>query len=105
MRDLNYDFKQLCHQYQDGSIATQADRDRTLTLFVGQLYESGYQKLRAKGLKPKLITALVDRWKTEELSAGTINRLALGETCASYRKATGRREFGTTTNDNGLANG
>ena len=32
MRDLNYDFKQLCRRNRDGSFATQADREHIVDL-------------------------------------------------------------------------
>ncbi len=41
MRDLNYDFKQLCRHNRDGSYATQADREHILDLCADQLYEMG----------------------------------------------------------------
>ena len=77
MRDLNYDFKQLCRHNRDGSYATQADREHILDLIADQLYEMGFRGLRAHGLKPKHIEKLVERWLTEKRSPGTIkNRMA-----------------------------
>src|SRR2546426_339746 len=38
MRDLNYDFKQLCRRNRDGSYATQADREHILDLCADQLH-------------------------------------------------------------------
>jgi len=77
MRDLNYDFKQLCRHNRDGSYATQADREHILDLIADQLYEMGFRGLRAHGLKPKHIERLIERWLTEKRSPGTIkNRMA-----------------------------
>ena len=77
MRSLNYELKQLCHRNRDGSYATQADRERILQLVAEQLHESGFKDLRATGLRPKHVEALVQRWHAETLSVGTIkNRMA-----------------------------
>ena len=45
MRDLNYDFKQLCRRNRDGSFATQADREHILDLIADQLYEMGVRHI------------------------------------------------------------
>ena len=77
MRDLNYQLKQLGHRNRDGSFATQADRERILALFANQLHEMGYRHMRADSLKPKHVEALLERWKAEGISTGTLkNRLA-----------------------------
>jgi site-specific recombinase XerC len=77
MRDLNYQLKQLCRRNRDGSYATQADRERMLALFANQLHEMGYRHMRAESLKPKHVEALLERWKAEGISTGTLkNRLA-----------------------------
>jgi site-specific recombinase XerC len=77
MRNLNHLLKLLGRRNRDGSFATQADRERMLALFANQLHEMGYHHMRADSLKPKHIEALLERWKAEGISAGTIkNRLA-----------------------------
>ncbi len=77
MRDLNYDFKQLCRRNRDGSYATQADREHILDLCADQLHEMGIRELRAQGFRPKHVKVLVDRWLAEELAPGTIkNRMS-----------------------------
>jgi integrase len=49
-----------------------------LALFANQLHEMGFRHLRAENLKPKHIEALIERWKVEEIAAGTMkNRLAV----------------------------
>ena len=41
-----------------------------------QLHEMGFRHMQAASLKPKHVDALVERWKAESLSAGTIkNRM------------------------------
>jgi site-specific recombinase XerC len=77
MRDLNYQLKQLCQRNRDGSHATQADRERLLSLIADQLNELGYRNLQTDSLKPKHIDALLTRWQTEALATGTIkNRMS-----------------------------
>jgi site-specific recombinase XerC len=76
MRNLNYELKQLCLRNRDGSYATQYGRDRILTMIANQLQEMGFRDMHAASLKPKHVERLVERWKAESLSAGTIkNRL------------------------------
>ena len=77
MRDLNYQLKQLCKNWRDGSYATQWDRQRILTLIANELHEIGYRHMRAKSLRPKHVEALVSHWQAKDLSIGTIkNRMS-----------------------------
>lgn len=77
MDDLTYSLRQLCQRNRDGSHATQADRQRSLTLAARQLRESGFRQMRAGSLKGKHIEALLQRWQGEGLSTGTLkNRLS-----------------------------
>ncbi|MCO5110308.1 MAG: hypothetical protein M9929_05615 [Burkholderiaceae bacterium] len=77
MDDLTYTLRQLCLRNRDGSHATQADRQRSLTLAARQLREAGFRQMRATSLKGKHVEALLQRWQAEGLSAGTIkNRMA-----------------------------
>ena len=77
MQDLNYELKQLCARNRDGSFATQADRERILTLVANQLREMGFVNMHAQSLKPKHVEKLVERWTAEGLSTGTLkNRMA-----------------------------
>jgi integrase len=77
MDDLTYTLRLLCQRNRDGSHATQADRERTLTLASRQLREAGFRQMRASSLKGKHVDALLKRWQAEGLSAGTLkNRLA-----------------------------
>lgn len=77
MDDLTYTLRQLCLRNRDGSYATQADRQRSLSLVARQLREAGFRQMRATSLKGKHVEALLQRWQAEELSPGTLkNRLA-----------------------------
>jgi len=76
MRDLNFELKQLCQRNRDGSYATQYARERILTMIANQLHDMGFRNMQVGSLKPKHVEALVERWKAESLSAGTIkNRM------------------------------
>jgi site-specific recombinase XerC len=78
MNDLNYLLKQLCRRNPDGSYATRAARERILSQIGDDLREMGYRHMRPTSLKPKHVEALVERWKAQRLSAGTIkNRMAV----------------------------
>jgi site-specific recombinase XerC len=77
MDDLTYTLRQLCLRNRDGSHATQADRQRSLSLAARQLREAGFRQMRATSLKGKHVEALLQRWQTEGLSPGTLkNRMA-----------------------------
>ncbi|MRV75716.1 integrase [Duganella sp. FT92W] len=77
MQDLNHQLKQLCHRNRDGSFATQADRERLLTLCANDLAARGFQHLHADSLKPKHVAALLNKWKQDGVSTGTIkNRMS-----------------------------
>jgi len=49
MRDLNYQLKQLCRHCREGSHATQAKRERMLTLIANQLHELDYRGMPGRG--------------------------------------------------------
>lgn len=77
MHDLNYSFLKLCQRNRDGGFATQANRRAILNQIANQLHEMGYRHLQAENLKPKHIAALVERWKADHLSPGTMkNRMS-----------------------------
>lgn len=77
MRDLNYQLKGICNRNKDGSYATQAARLRNLDLMANQLHDLGFRHLKATGLKPKHVVALVEFWKKESITIGTIkNRMS-----------------------------
>jgi len=76
MEALHYELKQLVRRNRDGSYATRYDRERILDIIADQLVGMGFRNMQAISLKPKHVEALVTRWKTEELTAGTIkNRM------------------------------
>jgi hypothetical protein len=76
MRDLNYQLKQMCQRNRDGSYSTQANRARMLNQIANQLQEMGYRRMTTRSLKPKHVDALVRRWLSESMAAGTIkNRM------------------------------
>ena len=77
MRDLNYQLKGICNRNKDGSYSTQAARQRNLDLMANQLHDLGFRHLKATGLKPKHVVALVDHWKKENITIGTVkNRMS-----------------------------
>jgi hypothetical protein len=77
MKDLEHDLVMLCKRLRHGSHATQHDRRQILLHAAQQLEQGGFKYLRATSLKEKHIGYLVDRWKSERLSVGTIkNRVA-----------------------------
>lgn len=77
MRDLNFQLKNLCLRNGDGSFATQAIRQRVLSLVANQLHDLGFHNLSFRGLKPKHVSALVELWKKQSISVATIkNRLS-----------------------------
>ncbi|MCB4322557.1 integrase domain-containing protein [Alcaligenes sp. 13f] len=77
MDDLTYTLRQLCLRNRDGSHATQADRQRSLSLVAHQLREAGFRQMSATSLKGKHVEALLRRWQAEGLSTGTLkNRMA-----------------------------
>ncbi|MEM9103943.1 MAG: phage integrase N-terminal domain-containing protein [Pseudomonadota bacterium] len=62
---------------RDGSRTTQINRRHRLLQTLKQLYEDGYQLNHVKQMKTKHLYHLVQRWQTEQKSAGTIkNRLS-----------------------------
>lgn len=77
MRDLNYQLKNMKDRNQDGSFATRSDRGDVLNLCANQLYEMGFRHMTAHSLRGKHVAALIERWKEEALSTGTIkNRMS-----------------------------
>jgi hypothetical protein len=77
MDDLTHTLRELCLRNRDGSHATQADRQRILMLASRHLREAGFWRMRATALKGRHVDVLLERWKGEKLSAGTLkNRVA-----------------------------
>ncbi len=62
---------------KDGSFQTINDRKEQLSLSLKQIRENGFNINDVSQLKGKHIRSLVERWKKEELSAGTLkNRMS-----------------------------
>lgn len=67
----------LCDRNKDGSFSTQAARRDILAQVGRQLLASGFRNLGAQGLKPKHLTALLEKWKTDGLCVATVkNRMS-----------------------------
>lgn len=75
MRNLNYQFKQMCARSKSGSHSSQASRLRRCSVIARSLEECGFKNLDIKNLKPKHIEASVALWKERELAIGTIKNL------------------------------
>ena len=76
MDDLTHTLRQLCQRNRDGCHAAQADRQGSLTLMARPLREVGFRQMCATSLKGRHIDILLQHWKAESLSAGTLkNRL------------------------------
>jgi Phage integrase, N-terminal/Integrase len=77
MHDLNFQLRNLCLNSKEDSFATRSDRLSILLLLANQLHSLGFRRLSLNGLKPKHVFALVDLWKKQSISVGSIkNRLA-----------------------------
>lgn len=68
----------MCKRNRDGSKGTQATRKGMLVMIGNQLYEMGYTKLRAHGIKGRHVEALIERWTREGISTATVkNRMVV----------------------------
>ena len=68
----------MCRRNKEGSYATQNNRHRILQMTATQLKTMGYRNMTPHSLKSKHVSALVDRWKDENMTPGTIkNRMAV----------------------------
>ncbi len=78
VRSLNWSFKTLCDNHQDGSFATHNFRRRSLNLCANTLHSLGFKGIKnADNLKPKHVDALVAHWRQNDLAVATIkNRMA-----------------------------
>lgn len=100
MKDLNFDLKTMCLRMPQGSYATRTARHRNLQMIGGQLAEMGYRLPSARSLKPKHIQKLIDRWKAEDLSVGTLkNRLGH---IRFWAEAVGKKSIIETNEDYGV---
>ena len=77
MRRLNFDLLRLQDGDRRGSYGTRRARGYALAQAAETLHRLGYRGLRARGFKGRHIEALVEEWRCQGLSDGTMrNRLA-----------------------------
>ena len=73
---VNADLLRLTRIHREGSFNTQRSRKAHVRLIARHLAEAGFKRLKADNLKPKHVTALVERWKRDGISIGTFkNRM------------------------------
>ncbi len=76
-RQFNFSLYETFRRNKEGSFSTQAARQNILKVAMNQLQEMKCDLHSVKNLKPKHINLLVERWKNESLSPGTIkNRMS-----------------------------
>jgi hypothetical protein len=74
--DFFYQIKGVLGKNREGSYSTQIARAKILSLIDKQLKQLGFRNLQLKGMKPKHINSLLEKWKSEGLSISTIkNRM------------------------------
>ena len=74
----NADLVKLTMRYRENSYSTQRGRSAIVKMMAQQLGEMGFNRLKARNLKEKHALALIERWRGEGLSAGTLkNRMAV----------------------------
>ena len=74
----NGDLVKLTWRHRENSYNTQRARRVIVGMIAQQLGDMGFRRLKAKNLKEKHAVALIERWKGEGLSAGTLkNRMGV----------------------------
>ena len=74
----NADLVKLAARHRENSYSTQRGRSAIVKMMANQLGDMGFNRLRAKNLKEKHALALIERWRGERLTAGTLkNRMAV----------------------------
>ena len=74
----NGDLVKLTWRHRENSYSTQRARRVIVGMIAQQLGDMGFKRLKAKNLKEKHAVALIERWKGEGLSAGTLkNRMGV----------------------------
>ena len=74
----NGDLVKLTYRHRENSYNTQRARRVIVKMVANQLGDMGFMRLKAKNLKEKHALALIERWKGEGLSAGTLkNRMGV----------------------------
>ncbi|GAB1654433.1 integrase [Mannheimia haemolytica] len=77
MRDLVYSVKTILNHNRDGSFGTQAEREKVLKMAMEELSHSQFKIHDCTQLKGKHIRFLVENWKNQALSTGTLkNRMS-----------------------------
>ena len=107
----NPDLVKLTWLHKEDGYSTRRGRRAIVKMIAGQLGDMGFRQLRAKNLKAKHAEALVERWKQEGLSLGTIkNRMGVlrwmydkvGKGHLMYRRnedyGIGNRQYATNEN-------
>ncbi|MDH3640366.1 MAG: hypothetical protein OES09_18160, partial [Gammaproteobacteria bacterium] len=77
MRRLAWELKRLVRQHPEGSFSTRHNREKNLLLIARQLEDLKFKNLRAAGIRPKHVDALVRLWLTER-SKQTGESLSIG---------------------------
>lgn len=78
MDALTFDLKNTWRRCNEGSFATQSNRQDMLRLMARDLKGAGFHLPSARSLKPKHVWTLVNLWKAQDISDGTIcNRLSV----------------------------
>ena len=74
----NADLVKLAARHRENSYSTQRGRSAIVKMMANQLGDMGFNRLKAKNLKEKHALALIERWRGERLTAGTLkNRMAV----------------------------
>ena len=74
----NGDLVKLTWRHRENGYNTQRARRAIVKMMARQLGDMGFRQLKAKNLKEKHALALIERWRSEGLSAGTLkNRMGV----------------------------
>ena len=74
----NGDMVKLTWRHRENGYNTQRTRRAIVKMMARQLGDMGFRQLKAKNLKEKHALALIERWRGEGLSAGTLkNRMGV----------------------------
>lgn len=77
MKMLNHELKKLCKRNRDNSHGTQRDRRLILQKIANDLRYLGFVNMQVSSLKSRHVKALVNYWKGQGLSSGTLkNRMS-----------------------------
>ncbi len=77
MDKLTWELSQLQRNNRDGSRSTQENRKKILNMTAQHLKQLGFNRMNTKALKAKHVIKLAEKWRSENLSAGTIkNRMS-----------------------------